>query len=624
MLSNLTVYIKSHKPGALCSRCIGLNFWAPAFNLGVAIADLCARSATCEFCRLLVRICERNANVTDGEVHFERRQSNLALLEDSYPILSIFRTPVPDPRLPVPIQIGLPELPESGSDAFFAIMNGWLEDCTRGSCHHECQASSNVKPPTRLIDVGTGDKPILKLVESASEMLLSSSYIALSHRWGEIKPHRPFSTLPVDNTGEGRDLANFKQAIPEDQLPATFKDAVICARKFGVRYLWIDSLCILQGEDGDFNVEAKKMEDVYSGAMCVIAASRANSQRDGFLKPRPQRDYVMFQRHGEKPFYVCEAIDNFSKDVIEGSLNKRGWVLQERALARRTIYFAENQTYFECGRGIRCETMTSMQNNMADFLGDPRFPSKAMKTQSRALKISYFQELYKQYSRLEFTRPDDRPFGIAGLEKCLLQAYGTKGGYGVFDDGTTADGGLFHRSLLWQRGETEDDAPKMLPIDFPAKRNIHVPSWSWMAYTGGIDYADPPFRQADWETSDVVPPWTRGDAHNTSSAPLDGSVTIPATVRKYLTTEEKAGEVRLVFDQATTSDSHGRDAYCVVVARSNQRKLDRQQKRYYVLLVMPTQHRLHRGVHAFRRIGVGYMLGKHIALDTSGTPAVIV
>jgi hypothetical protein len=240
-------------------------------------------------------------------------------------------------------------------------MNGWLEDCTRGSCHHECQASSNVKPPTRLIDVGTGDKPILKLVESASEMLLSSSYIALSHRWGEIKPHRPFSTLPVDNTGEGRDLANFKQAIPEDQLPATFKDAVICARKFGVRYLWIDSLCILRGEDGDFNVEAKKMEDVYSGAMCVIAASRANSQRDGFLKPRPQRDYVIFQRHGEKPFYVCEAIDNFSKDVIEGSLNKRGWVLQERALARRTIYFAENQTYFECGRGIRCETMTSMQ-----------------------------------------------------------------------------------------------------------------------------------------------------------------------------------------------------------------------------------------------------------------------
>lgn len=103
------------------------------------------------------------------------------------------------------------------------------------------------------------------------------------------------------------------------------------------------------------------MEDVYSGAHCVIAASRANSQLDGFLGARPQREYVTFQRAAEKPFYVCETIDNFSRDVIEGALNRRGWVLQERALARRTVYFAENQTYFECGRGVRCETLTSMR-----------------------------------------------------------------------------------------------------------------------------------------------------------------------------------------------------------------------------------------------------------------------
>lgn len=50
-----------------------------------------------------------------------------------------------------------------------------------------------------------------------------------------------------------------------------------------------------------------------------------------------------------------------------------------------------------------------------------------MRTTSKALKISYFQELYKQYSRLGFTRSDDRPFAIAGLEKRLLKAYGTAG-----------------------------------------------------------------------------------------------------------------------------------------------------------------------------------------------------
>jgi len=41
-------------------------------------------------------------------------------------------------------------------------------------------------------------------------------------------------------------------------------------------------------------------------------------------------------------------------------MNKRGWVLQERALACRTIYFTAQQTYWECGGGVRCETLTKM------------------------------------------------------------------------------------------------------------------------------------------------------------------------------------------------------------------------------------------------------------------------
>jgi hypothetical protein len=158
----------------------------------------------------------------------------------------------------------------------------------------------------------------------------------------------------------GRELGKFKQSIPQDQLPQTFKDAVECTRELHIRYLWIDSICILQGPDGDFAQEAKRMEGVFSGAYCVLAASRAKSQWEGFLGERPQSKIVTFQRGSEKPFYVSRSIDNFSQDVLEGSLNRRGWVLQERALARRTIYFTEKQTYFECGNGVSCETMTKM------------------------------------------------------------------------------------------------------------------------------------------------------------------------------------------------------------------------------------------------------------------------
>lgn len=262
---------------------------------------------------------------------------------------------------PLPIQLGLPELHRPGTDAFFHIIRLWLEDCdTDKTCHKDCHGFALPRLPTRLIDVGTRTVHTLRLLETYSDKLESKKYIALSHPWGDPNKHPPFSTLRNDDSGRGRSLQHFKEAIPYEQLPRTFKDAVDTVRALNIRYLWIDSLCIVQGKDGDFNEEADRMEDVFSGAYCVLAASRATNQYDGFLGDRPQTNYITFQRGSENPFYVCVPIDNFGRDVLEGSLNKRGWVLQERALARRTVYFTGTQTYFECGNGIRCETLTRM------------------------------------------------------------------------------------------------------------------------------------------------------------------------------------------------------------------------------------------------------------------------
>lgn len=212
-----------------------------------------------------------------------------------------------------------------------------------------------------MIDVGNRGLPILRLVETADRALDDKRYIALSHRWGDTKEYPPFCTRVKDATGRGHDLQSFKTALPQDNVPQTFKDAIDVTRRLGIRYLWIDSLCIVQGEGGDFNTEAKRMEDVFSCAYCVIAATRASNQLEGFIKERPKRRFVTIEQGRAPPLYVCEAIDNFGGHVLEGALNRRGWVLQERALARRTVYFAEAQTYFECGEGVRCETLTKMQ-----------------------------------------------------------------------------------------------------------------------------------------------------------------------------------------------------------------------------------------------------------------------
>lgn len=159
----------------------------------------------------------------------------------------------------------------------------------------------------------------------------------------------------------------------KSSLPANYRDALRITRSLGIKYLWIDSICVIQKEgdnenddQGTFVEEAPYMQDIYSSAYCVIAASNAAGMWSGFLRDREERMVVSIpvdrkSNKSQSYYYISEVVDDFEKDVLESPLSRRGWVLQERALARRTIYLTDNQTYFECGHGIRCETLSQMK-----------------------------------------------------------------------------------------------------------------------------------------------------------------------------------------------------------------------------------------------------------------------
>lgn len=159
-----------------------------------------------------------------------------------------------------------------------------------------------------------------------------------------------------------------------DLLPQSFRDAVDVTRMLGLRYLWIDSLCIIQDSPEDWDEEASHMADVYSNAYCTIAATRAEGSNAGFLQERQQRQCLPVRPASGIPYYLCPTIDNFRDDVENGALNQRGWVLQERVLSSRTIYFAESQVYWECGEGVYCETMTKLQKYDSVFSSHVFFP----------------------------------------------------------------------------------------------------------------------------------------------------------------------------------------------------------------------------------------------------------
>lgn len=92
----------------------------------------------------------------------------------------------------------------------------------------------------------------------------------------------------------------------------------------------------------------------------------------------------------------------------------------------------------------------------ASFFGDSDFPRSAIQY-FKGGWIRFYEIIYKQYSRLAFTRTKDRSIAISGLEKRLIRFFNTHGGYSIFEC-------FLHRDLLWQRGAHKEIEADNLPI----------------------------------------------------------------------------------------------------------------------------------------------------------------
>lgn len=252
-------------------------------------------------------------------------------------------------------QIGFPVLPAAGDYLRFALIREWLQCCDK---FHNCNKHKTAKSPTRLLYVGDPkssdyDSEFLKLVPA--KKFGDQKYIALSHCWGDVKK----GEVPLYcTTRENIDAR--EKGLKRTDLPLTFQHAVEVVRGLDLKYLWIDSLCIQQGEGGDWGKESKLMEDVYASAYCTIAATSASDSHAGFLTERQSGDCVYIQDDLGRQFYVGTNIADFDNEIEKAWLNNRAWVIQERFLSRRTIHFGKNQMYWECGNGIHCEDLTQL------------------------------------------------------------------------------------------------------------------------------------------------------------------------------------------------------------------------------------------------------------------------
>ncbi|RDW56534.1 hypothetical protein BP6252_14124 [Coleophoma cylindrospora] len=336
----------------------------------------------------------------------------------------------------------------------------WLQSCEQGHNHEKV---TEQKLPARVLDVGNPELDLnqIRLYEPQGAV---GYYATLSHCWGDSLQ---FTTTKA--TIEQR-----RSSIKVLDLPQTFQDAVRITRELGLRYLWLDSLCICQDDHKDWERESSIMGDIYAQSYVSISAMRSVNDTDGFLTSRSARQYVPLELNFDGTSWTilafalplaCAAHGSRYIEMGREPLSQRAWALQERYLAPRILHFASSQISFECDGSFLTEDGFAETDRMFTLKNEDQEPSK---WPLRFRGSSIWRSILSFYSDRELSRQSDKLSAVSGLVRAF---YKVSGGTKEASDMYVA--GLWRQNIIeelcWQSIGGRGVRP-----DF-----YRAPSWSW-------------------------------------------------------------------------------------------------------------------------------------------------
>ncbi|KAF1828437.1 HET domain-containing protein [Decorospora gaudefroyi] len=379
--------------------------------------------------------------------------------------------------------------PRTDSAVALATIKGWIAGCVVDHCtpNSLCDTPERQQLPTRVVDVGQRDG-VVKVVETKGAR---ANYICLSHCWG----------LEQIITTTKSTLQQRMRGIDWDDLSKTFQDAIGLTRALGFEYIWIDSLCIIQDDVQDWNIESARMASVYSNGHVTIAATHSPNGRGGLYTHTPDYAVSGTTPNGE-PYclFFRERIDHQidagpeTPDMIATEtyypLLSRAWVYQERMLSTRVLHFGRYELFFECKSSIDCECGT-IQNHgagqetpiplikieYADNLSDYDVSSdEAALLPVRYQSARLWRTMVSCYTVLHLTKSKDRLPAIGGLARQLATRRQSKYLAGLWEDSLQDD-------LLW---EVYTASKLKRPRPYP----LNAPTWSWASVENFVGYSD--------------------------------------------------------------------------------------------------------------------------------------
>jgi hypothetical protein len=219
--------------------------------------------------------------------------------------------------------------------------------------------------------------------------------------------------------------------------------------------------------------------------------------------------------------------------------------------------------------------LLSSSNQRNHFTLDPNFPSRLLRSGNQRT-IEFICFLFEDYSKRELTKKTDKCVAISGIEARVKGALRCESRYGIFQK-------YIHRNLLWKASDS-----KMEEIAY--KR--HVPSWSWMAYNGGVKFLDIPVGKVSWINT------LRFDPERENALIADVGDFLRCTMEleeKQFTVSDSSGTRRGWIQYDVVDGEELFEEQCVVLGRNL-----RNDEEYYILVVRPTTTG-----GEYKRVGIG-------------------
>ncbi|KAH7013943.1 heterokaryon incompatibility protein-domain-containing protein [Ilyonectria destructans] len=355
----------------------------------------------------------------------------------------------------------------SNSKAAFDRVRWWLS--AYGSDDGEGAVDSTAGP-RRLLHLGR-DQSAIRLVEFQDCERLPK-YVCLSYCWGSDLTDVLVTTK--DN------IAEHIGGIRVSKLAKTIADAVTVCRELEIPHLWVDSLCIIQGDGLDFATEGSKMDSIFSNSYLTIYAEYPTSCKEGFLGPQ-SRGNIRWQwlAPSPAPSGIKFFVRNEDRNRDQGkspwkhgtALDRRAWCLQESMLPRRKLMYFGTEMVWQYGSESICECghfATSVSGRFQRKDQPQPWPFSCE-------DIWQWRTLIENYSGRSLSDPTDKLSAVAGLAKRTR----------LMDKGDRYYAGLweseFLNELFWQ-----------VLSNSPCTRLINgVSTWSWASIEGPITWPRP-------------------------------------------------------------------------------------------------------------------------------------